>query len=113
MSAAAALRMPTYSQVACAPTKLAEYLACGVPCLVNLGIGDVADIVATDRVGVVTSDFSEGALRQAVDRLIAMADDPDTKTRCIAAAQRRFSVTDGAAAYRGIYRRLAGCGVSA
>src|ERR671920_386812 len=41
MDAGAAIRKPAYSQLACAPTKLAEYLGCGIPCLSNSGIGDV------------------------------------------------------------------------
>jgi glycosyltransferase involved in cell wall biosynthesis len=106
MSAAAALRRPSYSQVACAPTKLAEYLGCGVPCLVNTGIGDVAEIVEADGVGSVAADFSDAALRPAVDRLLALADDPQTRERCVAAAQRRFSVADGVDAYRRIYGAL-------
>lgn len=32
---------PTYSKIASAPTKIAEYLACGVPCVVNGGVGDL------------------------------------------------------------------------
>ena len=95
MDAAAALRKPTYSQVACAPTKLAEYLGCGVPCLVNRGIGDVEEIVETDRVG-------------AVDRLLAVAREPDIEARCVASARSRFSLDDGVEAYRAIYRKLLG-----
>jgi glycosyltransferase involved in cell wall biosynthesis len=108
MSAAAALRRASYSQVACAPTKLAEYLGCGVPCLVNAGIGDVEQIVEEDRVGAVAADFSEDALRLAVDRLLALADDPEVRDRCVAAARRRFSVTDGVSTYRAIYGSLLG-----
>ena len=33
MSAGMALIKPAYSKIASAPTKLAEYLGCGVPCL--------------------------------------------------------------------------------
>ena len=108
MDAAAALRKPTYSQVACAPTKLAEYLGCGVPCLVNRGIGDVEEIVETDRVGAVAEDFSEGALRGAVDRLLAVAREPDIEARCVASARSRFSLDDGVEAYRAIYHKLLG-----
>ena len=43
MSAGAALIKPTYSKLASAPTKLAEYLGCGVPCLGNAGVGDMTD----------------------------------------------------------------------
>jgi glycosyltransferase involved in cell wall biosynthesis len=108
MTIAAAVRRPSYSQVACAPTKLAEYLGCGVPCLVNAGIGDVVEIVSADRVGAVTQDFSEPELQGAVDRLLAIAAEPGIRARCAEAARRRFSVEDGVAAYRAIYERLLG-----
>jgi glycosyltransferase involved in cell wall biosynthesis len=106
MDVAAALRRPSYSQVACAPTKLAEYLGCGVPCLVNRGIGDVEEIVATERVGAVAADFSDPALEAAVDRLLAVASEPGIRERCAAAARRRFSLEDGVEAYRDIYASL-------
>ena len=41
MSAGMALIKPAYSKIASAPTKLGEYLGCGVPCLGNAGVGDV------------------------------------------------------------------------
>lgn len=108
MTAAAAVRKVGYSQIACAPTKLAEYLGCGVPCLVNAGIGDVEEIVESEQVGAVAADFSEPALRGAVDRLLAVAEEPGIAQRCVAAAERRFSVVDGVAAYHRIYNRLLG-----
>src|SRR5690606_39527549 len=43
---------PLFSKQASAPTKLAEFLGCGVPCLSNKGVGDMASVLAGDRVGV-------------------------------------------------------------
>jgi glycosyltransferase involved in cell wall biosynthesis len=106
MDIAAALRKPTYSQVACAPTKLAEYLGCGVPCLVNTGIGDVAELVRGETVGSVTEDFSETSMRAALDRLLELARDPATQGRCVAAARRHFSLERGVSAYRTIYQQM-------
>jgi glycosyltransferase involved in cell wall biosynthesis len=108
MHAAAAIRRPAYSQLACAPTKLAEYLGCGVPCLVNAGVGDVVEIVEADRTGVVLRDLDAASVREAAERLVALAREPDITARCVEAAHRRFSLTDGVSSYRAIYARLTG-----
>jgi glycosyltransferase involved in cell wall biosynthesis len=108
MDVAAALRKPAYSQVACAPTKLAEYLGCGVPCLVNRGIGDVAEIVEQERVGIVAEGFSREQLGTAVRGLVALAAEPEVRQRCMAAARRRFSLEAGVGAYQAIYETLLG-----
>lgn len=108
MHVGAAIRKPAYSQIACAPTKLAEYLGCGVPCLSNSGIGDVEAILEEGRVGVVLRDFSEAEMRLAMTRLIALAREDGIEERCASVAHRLFSLEDGVAAYRSVYRRLAG-----
>jgi glycosyltransferase involved in cell wall biosynthesis len=108
MHAAAALIRPCYSKIASAPTKLAEYLGCGVPCLGNDGVGDVHAILEENRVGVSLAGFAEGDIAAGVDRLLALAGEPETRARCRATAERLFSVADGVAAYDRIYRTLAG-----
>lgn len=106
MTVGTALKRPSYSQLACAPTKLAEYLGSGVPVLVNRGIGDVAEIVETERVGIVVDDFSHDALGRAAEATLNLLDDPALAARCRDAACRHFSLEDGVAAYAAIYERL-------
>jgi glycosyltransferase involved in cell wall biosynthesis len=108
MSAGMALIKPAYSKIASAPTKLAEYLGCGVPCLGNLGVGDMAEILEGRKIGVALEGFSAGELADGVRRLLAMANDPATQSRCRQAAVDLFSVDAGTAAYAAIYDRLAG-----
>ena len=86
MDAAAAIRRPAYSQLACAPTKLAEYLGCGVPALVNPGIGDVVEIVEADRTGIVLHGLDDGSTDEAAAALVALAREPGIAERCVAAA---------------------------
>ncbi|HEY1605321.1 MAG TPA: glycosyltransferase [Allosphingosinicella sp.] len=107
MTAGLAIIKPVFSKIASAPTKLAEYLACGVPCLGNRGVGDVETILEGERVGVAISDLSDAALEAAVDRLVPLAREAAVAARCRAAAERHFSLADGVAAYAGIYRALA------
>jgi glycosyltransferase involved in cell wall biosynthesis len=106
MDAAAAIRRPAYSQLACAPTKLAEYLGCGVPALVNPGIGDVVEIVEADRTGIVLAALDDQSIAKAAASLVALAREPGIAERCVAAAHRRFSLLDGVERYRALYAKL-------
>ena len=50
---------PTFSRLATSPVKVSEYLACGLPVIVNAGVGDSDDFVAAHNVGAVVRDFNE------------------------------------------------------
>ena len=41
------------------PTKLGEFLGCGVPCVCNDGIGDMTDIINSGKVGIVLNSFDK------------------------------------------------------
>lgn len=107
MSAGMALIKPAYSKVASAPTKLAEYLGCGVPCLGSAGVGDMESILEGGRVGVALRESSDGELRRGVERLITLARDPELQDRCRRTATERFSLDAGVASYGQIYHSLA------
>lgn len=106
MSAGAAIIKPVFSKIASAPTKLAEYLGCGVPCLGNVGVGDMEMMLEDEGAGVALRDFTPAERARAVDRLLAMADDPATATHCREVALRHFSVETGAEDYRAIWLGL-------
>jgi glycosyltransferase involved in cell wall biosynthesis len=99
---------PTYSKKATAPTKLGEFLGCGVPCLGNSGVGDMASILENERVGVAMDNFDEPSMREAIDRLLRLIHTPGVKERCREAAIRHFSLERGVAQYAKIYNDLAG-----
>lgn len=107
MTVALSINAVNFANTARAPTKLAEYLGCGVPCISSEGVGDVEAILEGDRVGVVIRDFSADGKRDAVVRMLALLDDPGLRCRCVDAARRRFALTDGVASYRRLYRELA------
>jgi glycosyltransferase involved in cell wall biosynthesis len=106
MSAGTAIIKPVYSKIASAPTKLAEYLGCGVPCLGNTGVGDMDAVLEGERVGVALDSFGPAAMEEAVDRLLALCDEPGIAERCRTAAQRHFALDSGAEQYRVIYLQL-------
>ena len=101
-----ALIKPAYSKIASAPTKLAEYLGCGVPCLGNIGVGDMEEILEGSRVGVAVRGFSEIELKDGMKQLTALAREPGIEQRCRSAAVARFSLDQGVEAYAAIYDEL-------
>ena len=98
--------MPVFSKRASAPTKLGEFLGCGVPCLANDGIGDMTRILESENVGVVIRDFDDHSREKAINALLSLCLDKDVRQRCVRAARKHFSLDDGVAAYDRIYRML-------
>ena len=97
---------PVYSKMASAPTKLGEFLGCGVPCLGNTKVGDMADIIVGEKVGVVLSDFKADSIREAVEELVCLTKQEGIQTHCRDVALRYFSLKEGVRSYDRIYREL-------
>lgn len=106
MTVGMALIKPAYSKIASAPTKIAEYLGCGVPVLGNAGVGDVAEVLEGRRVGVAAREFSDNHLRHRLRHLIELVGDDSVQGHCRATAEEMFSLEGGVAAYDAIYREL-------
>ena len=106
MSAGMALIRPVYSKIASAPTKLAEYLGCGKPCVANVGVGDMAEILDGRNVGVTLRLLSNDALLEGAGRLVSLVRDPDLQRRCRQTAVDLFSLESGVAKYAAIYDQL-------
>ena len=99
---------PLFSKQASAPTKLAEFLGCGIPCLSNAGVGDMAQVLDGEQVGVALTSFDSSFLTAGLLRLMQLADHPRTRARCVAAAKRHFSLDEGVSRYQSIYDSLGG-----
>ena len=97
---------PTFSKKATAPTKLGEFLACGIPCITLVGVGDTEKIIENENVGVVLHDLTPESQKEALFKLLKLKENPQTKARCIQAAQKYFSLEKGVEAYNRIYRSL-------
>ena len=101
-------RKATYSQIAASPTKIAEYLAAGLPVVCNAGIGDTEELLASRQVGVILREFDEKSLATAASDAVALAEDPHVKARCVETAYQYFDLASvGGAGYRNVYRRFA------
>ena len=97
---------PSFSKRASAATKLAEFLGCGVPVVINDGVGDSGRIVRDGGVGVVLDALDSSTLAGAVPRVRAVLADPGVRERCRAVAKEVFDLDTGVERYRRLYRRL-------
>lgn len=98
---------PSKAKIASSPTKLAEYLACGLPVVANAEmIGDVGAILKANRVGVVLDRFDKESFADAIEQMLVLMDDPDLGRRCRETAVEQFSVDVAVARYSEAYRRL-------
>lgn len=99
---------PVFSKQASAPTKLAEFLGCGIPCLSNSGVGDMAEILRNDRVGIAVESLDASSVDAGVSALLALTTDPDIRERCVGTARRHFSLEEGVRRYDSVYDGLEG-----
>lgn len=97
---------PVFSKQASAPTKLGEFLGCGIPCLGNAGVGDMAEVLEGEKVGVALKSFDETSLTAGLKKLLQLAHDPATRARCVASAERHFSLDEGVARYAAVYQKM-------
>jgi len=97
---------PVFSKKASAPTKLGEFLACGIPCLTNAGVGDVDDILQSSRTGVCIEEFSPLAFDDAYAQIAQLLAEDGLAERCRQTAEQYFSLEQGIAGYRRIYAEL-------
>ena len=97
---------PLFSKQAAAPTKLGEFLASGVPCLTNEGVGDMASIINEGRVGKTVNQFTDAAITKGILELIELTQQDDIITRCNNTARSHFSLKDGIDSYFKIYNNL-------
>ncbi len=106
MHATAFFIKPVFSKQASSPTKLAEFLGCGIPCLSNRGVGDMAEILESARVGVAIDRFDGATMEAGLRRLLALLEEPGIEKRCVATARTEFSLDQGVQRYRFIYSTL-------
>jgi glycosyltransferase involved in cell wall biosynthesis len=100
-------RKATFSQIAASPTKIAEYLAAGIPVISNAGIGDTDQILLSDQVGVIVKDFNRQAYDEALRQLGDLMADPELVERPRRSAYERFDLERvGGERYRRLYRKL-------
>ena len=94
------------SELGRSPTRLAEVLACGIPVVVNRGVGDVADIVTQNRVGIVLDGIDTLSISNAIDNLDSLYLNEGIHRRCRETAEKIFSLEFGINSYRKAYTEI-------
>ncbi len=97
---------PTFSKQASCATKFAESLACGVPVVINSGVGDHDSHVRGRGIGVVLDKLDGQSYAAAATELLALLSDSAIAGRCRAAAEQGFSLAGAVGKYSALYSRL-------
>lgn len=100
---------PCYSKLSSSPTKLAEYLAAGLPVICNAGIGDVDEVVEGERVGIILHEMGRDSYASALAEADALRREPNASERSRECAARYFDLEKvGGERYMRLYRRVLG-----
>jgi glycosyltransferase involved in cell wall biosynthesis len=98
---------PCYSKQSSSPTKIAEYLASGLPVVCNAGVGDLDKLIAEKHAGALLREFTPEAYLRALDEVELMRADAETSERLRAVAREEFDLASvGRTRYRRLYERL-------
>jgi glycosyltransferase involved in cell wall biosynthesis len=94
-----------FSKLASSPTKNGEYLACGLPIVINSGIGDSDALANQSRAAILIDDFRDfDRAWYAIEEVVS---DPNVKTKARAVAEKVFDLkTVGAEAYAQLYKSV-------
>jgi glycosyltransferase involved in cell wall biosynthesis len=94
----------SFSTLSRSPTKIPEYLACGLPIIANAGVGDVDALISDNSVGRLIDGFTDNDYLIALDTIDSLGEDGD---RCREIARCKFDLTAvGGESYRRLYRNL-------
>lgn len=95
------------SKVASSPTKNGEYLACGLPVIINEGIGDSDALVDEWHAGVLLEEFNETEYEAAAREIEALVTAPEARVKARRVAEQLFHLeTVGGARYAALYGRV-------
>lgn len=96
----------SFSKTASSPTKMGELMGMGIPLICNSGVGDVAKIMSDTRAGAVVDSFTGEAYNAIVERFDQLLSLPKKSIR--EGALRWYSLEEGTARYRDLYREVLG-----
>ncbi len=99
---------PGTSRLGTSPVKVSEYLSCGLPIVINAGIGD-SDMLATrERVGILVKELKQPSYAAAANEAMEFSEDPDqTRRRARTVAEALFNLqTIGIERYARLYENV-------
>lgn len=97
------------SKIASSPTKNGEYLACGLPLVINAGVGDSDALINDWKAGVLIEEFTEEEFEEAGRSIAAMVGQPEVRKRARSVAEQLFDLNRiGQERYASLYERVLG-----
>lgn len=81
-----------FSKLASSPTKNGEYLAVGLPLVINAGIGDSDALVREWQAGVLIDELDESGFDKAYAEMETLLDDREVRSKARAVAERLFAL---------------------
>tara|TARA_A100001037_G_scaffold91981_2_gene83400 strand:- start:9975 stop:11165 length:1191 start_codon:yes stop_codon:yes gene_type:complete len=97
---------PSYAKKASCATKLGEFLASGVPCITNMGVGDHSEIIKKNNTGIILEKFDHSNYDKTIKLIEEFNSDYKLKERCLITANDFFSLEKGVLSYSKIYSTI-------
>jgi glycosyltransferase involved in cell wall biosynthesis len=95
------------SKIASSPTKNGEYLACGLPLVINAGVGDSDLLINEWKAGVLIEDFGEEDYAKAAREIEVMVGEPRVRESAREVAERVFNLeTVAGERYASLYEKV-------
>lgn len=96
-----------FSKIASSPTKNGEYLACGLPVVINAGIGDSDALVTDWKAGVLVHELDSPGFDNAYTQMTTFIDDRGAKGRARKIAEKLFDLNEiGGRRYADLYEKV-------
>lgn len=96
-----------FSKIASSPTKNGEYLACGLPLIINEGIGDSNALVNDLHAGVLIDDLTSEAFDGDWAKIQSFVLDSSSRTKVKAVAEKFFDLNEvGVKRYAALYESV-------
>ncbi len=94
------------SKLASSPTKNGEYLACGLPLVINAGVGDSDALIHDWKAGVLIDEFNDESFAEAGRQVDAAVQDPEARTHARSVAEQVFDLKIAGERYAALYERV-------
>jgi len=96
---------PCFSKISSYPTKFGETLSCGLPQIINKGIGDTDSLVKEKKIGIVIDNFNETEYKKAIDQIDSLIlGNDDINTRCRNTALEELDLKKLSSKYNELYQ---------
>jgi glycosyltransferase involved in cell wall biosynthesis len=96
------------SKLASSPTKNGEYLACGLPLVINAGVGDSDALINDWKAGVLIEEFTDEAFAEAGREVEAAVRDPGARMHARSVAEEVFDLRIAGERYAALYEKVLG-----